>query len=325
VLDGSVQREGNRLRITTQLIDALTGKHLWADRYDRDLKDFFSIQDEITANILNELHVKLVFGENWRKAATPANLDYFKKMRKGWSHYRVFTPESNEQARRLYEEAITLEPEAAEAYNMLGWTYITRMRMGTSKSLGKDLERAFELAQKAIELTDDSIGEPHSLLGFLYLLKRQYNKAVEEAEKAVALSPNSSSSRRHLAAIYNYVGKREEAINLAKQAIRLNPFARPYYFEALGEAHLMAGQYEEAIEAFKKALHLNPKDSVSIMNLAIAYSLLGREEEARAMAEEFLTISPKFSAKRHEMLSFYENQADRAFIADAMRKAGFPE
>ena len=324
VLEGSVQIVENRLRLTAQLIDALTGKHLWAERYDRDLKDIFALQDEITARILEELQVKLVFGEQYRKVAGPKNLDFIQKINKGWSYFLLFTPESNEQARRMYEEAITLEPEAAMAYNMLGWTHLFDVIFSASKSPGKDIEKAFELAQKAITL-NDSVGSPHSLLGYIYLLNRQYEKAVAEVEQAVALSPNDADARAHMANIFNFVGKREEAINLSKQAIRLNPFPQSYYFTFLGEALCLAGQYEEAIKAYKKALHLYPKDRDSKVGLAVAYSLLGREEEARAMAAEFLMMRPRFSVKRWSMEVPYKNRADITLFADTMRKVGLPD
>jgi adenylate cyclase len=324
VLEGSVQIVENRLRLTAQLIDALTGKHLWAERYDRDLKDIFALQDEITARILEELQVKLVFGEQYRKVAGPKNLDFIQKINKGWSYFLLFTPESNEQARRMYEEAITLEPEAAMAYNMLGWTHLFDVIFGASKSPGKDMERAFELAQKAITL-NDSVGSPHSLLGYIYLANQQYEKAVAEVEQAVALSPNDADARAHMANIFNYVGKREEAINLSKQAIRLNPFPQSYYFSFLGDALCLAGQYEEAIKAYKKALHLNPNDSLSKPGLAVAYSLLGREEEARAMASEFLMMRPRFSVKQWAMGVPYKNRADITLFADTMRKVGLPD
>jgi adenylate cyclase len=324
VLEGSVQSVENRLRLTAQLIDALTGKLLWAERYDRDLKDIFALQDEITARILEELQVKLVFGEEYRRVGGPKNLDFIQKMSKGWSYFLLFTPESNAQARQMYEEAITIEPEAANAYDMLGWTHLFEVIFGVSKSPGKDMERAFELAQKAITL-NDSVGSPHSLLGYIYLAKRQYEKAVAEVEQAVALSPNDADARAHMANIFNYVGKREESINLSKQAIRLNPFPQSYYFTFLGEALCLAGQYEEAIKAYKKALHLNPKDSLSKPGLAVAYSLLGREEEARAMAAEFLMIRPRFSVKRWEMGIPYKNRADITLFADTMRKVGLPD
>ncbi len=324
VLEGSVQSVENRLRLTAQLIDALTGKHLWAERYDRELKDIFDLQDEITARILEELQVKLVFGEEYRRFAGSKNLNYIQKTSKGWSYFLLFTPESNAQARKMYEEAITLEPEAARAYSMLGWTHLFDVFFGVSKSPGKDMEKAFELAQKAITL-NDSVGSPHSLLSYIYLTNRQYGKAVSEVELAVTLSPNDADARAHMAKIFNFVGKRKEAINLSKQAIRLNPFPQSYYFTFLGEALCLAGQHEEAIKAYKKALHLNPKDSDSKVGLAVAYSLLGREKDARAMAAEFLMIRPRFSVKRWEMGVPYKNRADVTLLADTMRKVGLPE
>ncbi len=322
VLEGSVQSVGDRLRIAAQLIDALTGRHLWAERYDRDLKDIFAIQDEITVKVFDELQVKLISGEEWRRHTLPRNLDYIEKKVKAWSYFVLLNPESNEQARRMYEEAITLEPEAAFAYNMLGWTHFLSVVFGTSKSPGKDIESAFELAQRAIAL-DDSYGHPHCLLGYIYLYyHRQYEKAVSEVEQAVALSPNDADARAHMANIFNYVGRREEAINLAKQAIRLNPFPQPYYFNFLGDALCLAGRYDEAIEAHKKALHLNPNSRASKQSLAIAYSLSGREEEARAMAAEVLMINPKFSLARFAKITPYRNQEDTDRIVNALRKAG---
>jgi adenylate cyclase len=128
-----------------------------------------------------------------------------------------------------------------------------------------------------------------------------------------------------MANIFNYVGKREEAINLAKQAIRLNPFAQSYYFTFLGDALCLAGQYEEAIKAYKRALHVNPEDSLSKPGLAVAYGLLGREEEARAMVAEILMIHPRFSVKEWAMGAPYKNQADITLFADTMRRVGLPD
>ena len=245
-------------------------------------------------------------------------------MMKAWSYFLLIDPESNEQARRIYEEAITLEPEDAHAYTLLGWTHLFRVFFGVSKSPEKDMERVFELAQKAIVL-NDSIGGPHSLLGYIYLANRQYEKGVAEVELAVALSPNDADARAHMANIYNFVGKREEAISLANQAIRLNPFPQSYYFTFLGEALCLAGQYEDAIKAYKQALHLNPKYISSKFTLSVALYLSGREEEAKAMASEVLMLYPGFSVKEWAMRSLYKNQADKTLLTDAMRKVGLPD
>lgn len=187
------------------------------------------------------------------------------------------------------------------------------------------MERAFELAQKAIAL-DDSYGHPHCLLGYIYLYyHRQYEKAVSEAEQAVALSPNDAEARAHMANIFNYVGRRDEAINLAKQAIRLNPFPQSYYFRFLGTALCLAGRYDEAIEAHKKALQLNPNNRQAKLSLAVAYSLSGREEEARAMVADALVINLNFSIEHYLKSHPYKNKADTELIVSALRKAGLLE
>jgi len=208
---------------------------------------------------------------------------------------------------------------------MIAWTHWFRVYFGSSKSPDKDISRALEMAQKAIAL-NDSYGHPHCLLGYIYLFfHHEYEKAVSEMQQAVAKAPNDAECRAHMASVFNFIGRNEEAINLAKQAIRLNPFPQSYYLEFLGKALCFAGQYKEAIEAHKKALSLNPKYLYSMIGLAIAYSLSGREEEARAMAADILMIEPSFSIKRHEMRSPYKNRADTELMINALRKAGLPD
>ena len=179
------------------------------------------------------------------------------------------------------------------------------------------------MAKKAISL-NDSFGNPHCVLAYVYFfLYRQYNKAVSEMEQAVALDPNDAEVRANVAFPFHFFGKKEEAITLAKQARRLNPFPHAWYFYALGQALCLAGHYEEAVEAYKKSLHLNPKFGYSVTGMAVAYCLSGREEQA--MAEEILLINPRFSVKAFEMAAPYKNRADNALLADAYRKIGLPD
>jgi adenylate cyclase len=322
ILEGSVRKAGDRVRITAQLVDAVTGGHLWSERYDRDLKDIFALQDEITMKILTAVRVKLTQGEQARLYGKGAvNLDSFMKVLQGVPYFYRFNKEGNIQARQMFEEAIALEPENAAAYTMLGWTYLMEIWFGLSESPGKSMALAAELAQKALAL-DDSLDPPHSLLGNIYLLKRQYEKAIAEEERAVALNPNGADAHAHLGMTLNYVGRPEEAIALLKKAIRLNPIPPNWYLFTLGDGYRMTGQYEDAVAAYKRVLHRNPDDMRAHIGLAATYSLSGQEEEARAAAAEVLRLDPKFSVEYIVKTLPYKNQADASLLVDALRKAG---
>jgi len=188
-LEGSVRKAGDRVRITAQLIDATTGGHLWSERYDRDLKDIFALQDEITMKILTALRVKLTEGEQARVYDRgTGNLDSFMKVLEGNSYFFRFNIDDNTVARQMFEEAIALDPENPGACAMLGWTYLMDVWYGSSESTARSMEQASELAQKALAL-DDTLDYSHSLLGNIYLMTRQHEKAIAENERAVALNP----------------------------------------------------------------------------------------------------------------------------------------
>jgi len=231
VLEGSIQRSGDRLRITVQLIDALTGNHLWAERYDRDLKDIFAMQDEITIKILNGIRVKLTMGGEVSMSQKYAGkyyrgkqgLDCYLKLMEASGYIQRFNIQDTNLARRMVEEAIAMCPEAPLGYVYLGWVYQNDYWLGNTKSPQETLEKAIELAQKALAM-DDSLAGPHGLLCSLYTAKREYDKAIAEGERGVALNPGGTSELLNYAASLCYAGRPEEAIQLFQKAIRLNPF-----------------------------------------------------------------------------------------------------
>jgi len=322
VLEGSVRKAGDRVRITAQLIDAFTGHHLWADRYDRDLKDIFALQDEITIKILTALRVTLTEGEQARLYDKGTeNLDSFLKILRGMHYFLRFNEDDNAVARQMFEEAVPLDPENPMAYTLLGWTHMMDVWYGSSESPGKSMERASELAQKALAL-DETRDYAHSLLGHISLMIRQHEKAIAEGERAVALNPNGADAHAHLAMTLSYVGRLEEAIALFKKAMRLNPMPPNWYLTNLATAYRHAGQYEEAIASLQKVLQRNPDDLIAHINLAASYSMGGREEEARAEAAEVLRIDPKFSLEYFAKTIPYKNQADTGLAIDVLRKAG---
>jgi adenylate cyclase len=321
VLEGSIQRSGDRIRVNAQLIDALKGHHLWAERYDRDVKDIFAIQDEITMKIITALQVKLTSGEMIHVLAKGAkNIDAFTKYLQAVDLWTRLTKEANAQAKKLLEEAIALDPEYPGPYIGLAKTYGMDVFLGTTQSPDQSLARAFELAQKAISL-DNTNEAAYSVLSWLYATKRQYEKAIAESERAVSLNPNSAESYMRLGLVLAYAGRGEEGIPYMQNALRLNPFPSCNYFSNLAMIYGASGYYEKAIEAAKKALQCEPNTPIPYTTLAISYIRLGREEEARTAAAEILRINPKWSLERYAKVTPFTQSLAGQMIED-LRKAG---
>jgi adenylate cyclase len=322
VLEGSVRKAGDQVRITAQLIDAKKNHHLWAERYDRNLTDVFAIQDEITMKIITALQVELTEGETAHFLAKGTNnLEAYIKILKATEYLRRWNKEANANSRQLSKEAIELDPKYHNAYRMLAWTHMADIQLGLSKSPRQSLKEAFKLVQKALDL-DESDAPSHSLLGFLYTVTRQYEKAISEGEQAIELSPNLASAYAHLSRILHYAGRYKESITLIKKALRLDPIPPDWFFLALGSSYQFVDKSEEAVEQFKKILRHNPDDLLTNIRLAAAYSQLDRKEEARAAAAEVLRLNPKFSVEYIAKKWPYKNQADKDLITNALRKAG---
>ena len=323
VLEGSVRRAGNKVRITAQLIDALAGHHLWAERYDRDLKDIFALQDEVTLKIINALQVKLtdseqiiVFGKSTN------NLEAYLKLLKAREYSNPMTKEGNLLHRKLAEEAIALDPRCAVAYLILSAAHLRDLFFGWSESPEQSLRLAEDLVKKAFAL-DDSLGMAHAYLGRIYLTKKQHDQAIAEGERALALSPNDDFIQAAFAVSLYYSGRIEESIALYKKALRLNPFPPVWYLWGLGSCYRDIGRYEEAIGEFRKALHLYPDSLLPHLGLATTYSLMGRDQEAHAETTEVLRIDTKFSLNRHAKgFLFFKNQTDADRYMESLRKAG---
>jgi adenylate cyclase len=322
VLEGSVQKSGDRVRITAQLVDAINGHHLWAERYDRDLRDIFALQDDITKKILLALQVKLTRGESARVyARNTDNLDAYMKFLRALHHSMRTNQEGTILARKLCEEAIALDPNYADAYRLLAQTHLMDIWFGWGKSTRESFKKAEELAQKSLTL-DNTNALTIGLLGHIYLLKRQHDKAIAEGERAIALNPNSAYGYLLLAATYRFSGRAEEGIPLLEKAIRLQPYTPSSYYYQLGMAYNFTGQYDEAIAVLKKSLKRTPDHLLSLIGLTVAYSLADRMEEARATAAELLRVNPKFSVAYLEKKAPYKHKSDLELSMGAMRKAG---
>jgi adenylate cyclase len=324
VMEGSVQKSGDRVRITAQLIDALTGRHIWSEKYDRELKEIFDLQDEITMKIVMGTRVELTEGEQarvWMKSSPTKNMVAFEKNLQGVVFFRRGTKEDNDTARRLFEETIVLDPNYIWPYVNLGLTHVFAARLGWSESPPKSLKTAYELAQKALAM-DDSNDVAHSLLATIYAIKRQYDKALPEAERAVALNPNGSEAYLFLGGIVGCSGRWDESVSYIQMSIRLDPIPTAVKYYILGRAYFMLGQYDEAVVALKKAIQTNPDYLMAHIFLAACYSSMGRDEEAASAAKEVLRINPRFSVESHAKTLPYKDKADIDREVAALRKAG---
>jgi adenylate cyclase len=320
VVEGSVRKAGNRVRITAQLIDATTGYHRWAERYDRELQDIFALQAEIAQKIVGTLAVQLTAGEQARLGRKYTdNLEAYDYFLRGGEYLRRFTAETNAQAREMFEKAIALDPGFALAYALLSVTYERAWGLQWSQD-PQTLEQAFALAQKAIAL-DDTLPAAHIVLGNAYWQKKQSDQAIAEMERAIALDPNEASGYGNLAKILNSVGKPEEALKLLEKAMRLNPYDYEYLHH-MGGAYFLTGRFEESIASFRRVLIRNPDFLPTRLVLAVIYTALGWEEEARVEAAEILRINPHFSLEVVRQTVPFKDQEGLERLLDGLRKAG---
>jgi adenylate cyclase len=322
VLEGSIQRAGEQVRITAQLNDALSGHHVWAERYDRKPKDIFAVQDEITQHIITALQVKLTEGEQARiYSKGTKNLDSYMKVMEAMYLFQQTTIEGTIRARQLAEEAISLDPNYAVAYRALAGAAVCEIWLGLSKNPQESLKQSMELFKKAIAL-DDSFAEAHARLGYALVMARRYDEGLAQAERALEIAPTSADVIFTYADILLFIGRAEEAIPFFKSAIRLNPKPPNMYLRHLSSAYRDTGRYEEAIAQIKKAIEREPRDIISHIVLTATYGMAEREEEARAAASEVLKINPQFSLERFVKVHPYKDPAMRERYYNSLRNAG---
>jgi adenylate cyclase len=295
VLEGSIRKASERIRITAQLIDATIDHHLWAERYDRPLTDIFAVQDEIVQRIVTTLRLQLSLWEQGvivRKVTD--NIDAYDYYLRGQQYCWRLMPETNTQARQMFERALELDPQYAQAYASLGYTYFAEWAWQWNPD-PQNLEHAFAWAQKAVAL-DDTLPQVHTTLGSIYLFKKQFEPAKAEFERAIALDPNFADAYVRLGSLMVGAGQLEEAVRLMEKGIRLNPRQpSPLQLNYLGLAYSGLGRYEEGIAMLKRALSLDPNLLFAHVNLAAVYSGLGRDEEARTEVATVLRLNPQFS------------------------------
>jgi len=322
LLEGSVQRAAERVRINAQLIEAETGRHLWAERYDRSHADIFAIQDDITDKILIELRVKLLAGEQvraWRRST--GSREAHELWAQGWSLQGSNTREGVAKGKELAEKALEIDPKFTMAMVSIGWAHNSAGSTGWSDDATESYKQALAWGRKAIAL-DDSLGEAHAMVANVLLALEQHREALAEAEKALAVSPNDADVLALSAYVLACSGRADEAVVLMQRAMRLNPFPPPWFCGALADSLLFAGRVDEAMLAHRQGVRLAPDFVWCQLGLTVDYVLLGKVDQAMDQAKEALKINPKITAADNIYVRPIADPMQREKIVAAFRRVG---
>jgi adenylate cyclase len=329
VLEGSIRRSGGRVRITAQLIDAVSGAHRWAERYPRELHDVFAVQDEVARTIVTTLAAHVNRAETERALLKPpAAWEAYEYYLRGAEAYFLYisrrTKASLDDARRLLERSLAIDPNYARAVEMLSRThlFVYLDPLGDDSLRPAALDRAVELAQTAVHL-DPRLPQARAQLGYVLLFKRRHEAAIAEFERAVALNPNFIDYRYAVALVF--AGMPARAIEVLQAVIRLDPFPLSPTFLLMGMANYMLKRYGEAVHWCRECVSHQPNMPGPRCGLAAAYAQSGQLAEARGEAAEALRINPGFTIERWKRILVYKNPEDLEHHIDGMRKAGLPE
>nr|WP_268833751.1 adenylate/guanylate cyclase domain-containing protein [Sinorhizobium terangae] len=327
VVEGSVRRSGDRIRISAQLIDTVTGTHVWGERYDSKLTELFSVQDEVTKRIVAALAVR-VEEEDWAKARRkpPDSMRAYDFWLRGKRSLDLYTHGGNLEARQLFEKALETDPDYSRAHAGLAVTYD---RGGFYSAWDVDpkasLQKAEDHAKKAVSL-DDTDPLPHVVLGWVHLGRREFDQAKAHLERAMAINPNDADTLAKSALVLAWSGEGAAVIDLAQAAIRLNPHFPSWYQCFLAGCHLCAGEYPEAVAIWERMPDATPETRAM---LAAACVIVGRLEDARRHMAEFIRTYPQHfagrpSARRVRRLFAFRHEADVDRLIQAMCTAGLP-
>jgi TolB-like protein/DNA-binding CsgD family transcriptional regulator/Tfp pilus assembly protein PilF len=324
VVEGSVRRAGNRLRVTAQLVAVATGLHVWGERYDREASDVYAVQDEVTREIVAPLEVHLSAQEAERITSRGTrNLEAFELVLRGRELYYAFNPITNLQAAELFRQAIAIDPNYAEAHAQLGRTFLTAWNLRWNSVAEDTLGQALHWSNEAIML-DPSLAQGHALLSHVHVWTREHARAIAAAEHALTLDPNHADGHAFHAAALCWAGRATEALPAIARAMRLNPIYPGWYLFFYGMAYFESRSYAEAIDGFKRAILRNPGFLPNHFFLAAALGAADWREEAKQEVETIRRLDPALSVDG--LLDFlpYRTAQDAAHFADNLRDAGLP-
>ncbi len=328
VVEGSVRRAGDKIRVTAQLIDATTDHHIWAKRYDREIRDIFALQDEITENIVTSIEPELGKAERTRASRKrPENLDSWDLTLRAQASVFQFTTKDNEQAFSLLEKALELDPESALVMSMLALCHYKDAILGFSTDRGSSLAQARQAAERAVSL-DDRDWLAHAVLGItLMWTERGFERALEHEERAMALNPSSTWARAFLSCVLEFGGAPDRAVPELQVALRLDPHSpfATFINADLAISYFLLRQFEESINYARRALDISPANVRARQRLAASLGQAGRIEEAQTALDQLLRHQPDFSIAYIDETYPFRYPEDRALFIDGLRKAGLPE
>ena len=325
ILEGSVLKSGEQVRINAQLIDVSTGHHIWSETYDKQWTDFLSILDEITLAVARSLNAKIFTGT---ELISTNNLDAWLLIRKAGHHINRLTKEDNAIAINLAKQAAEIDPNYGEAYLLIANSLMLSANRRWAASPKEAMNQAEEMVFKTLEI-DDKSGFAHNTLCELHLYQRKYDDALVECQKGVDLDPNADWGYFRLARCLLFAGQPKNGLPIIKEAMRLNPHYPWGFLSVSGRIYYHTGRYEEALDEFEKAFQICSRGDCSMyfphIYLAMVYGKLGREKEAREHMEKVLEINPRFNLEARRRVSLFKNKEDTDREIEALRKACAPE
>lgn len=323
VLEGSMRRSGDRLRVTAKLVDTDTGTHLWAEQFDGGVGDLFAFQDRVAEQTAAALSVTLTESERRGLAAQPTtSFAAYEDYLRGRMIYGTLTKQENNLARAMFRHAIEKDPNFALAYAGLALSYIDDARSGWDQGDSPSADKAMEMAKKAVSL-DESLPQAHFALGFVYLYgQARHEDAIAEARRAIQLDPNYADAYALLSSAYFFAGELEKTIDLDQEAMRINPASSFIYHIHLGRRQYLEGRYHEALETLLSAAAKNYNYLPTHVWLAATYAKLGDLEEAEWSADQVRTLDPSFSVKEWMRRRPYKNPEHRRLLVSGLQAAG---
>lgn len=325
VLEGSVRKAGNRIRLNAQLVEGASGHHIWAERFDRAMEDVFEVQDELTSTIYNTLLQKVSDTLTERALArAPQNIDAYECLLRAWGHMMRFTPTDNLEGRREAEAALAIDPNLARGHMIVAWSYIHSIMSGQEENASEAFELAHQAARRAVAL-DRSDFWGYGAISFTELFRRQHERAVASVDRAIALNPNSADAHALRGTVLNMFDRPDEGLAELQLAVRHNPHHVDWYLLGFGRAYYLLGQHDEAVLYLNRLVEASPNMATGRLLSAANLVALGRDEQAREDVANLIKTYPNLTLNQVRSMTPFSREDLLETYLDELRQAGVPD